>query len=901
MGLSPRSLGHALRLNFDAPRLRISRTEAGERALVFDGPVARERPPLEEGVVDEPRQEPQRGRFIDDPTEVGFRHGLVRAAREGFEHFSVDEPRAGELEAAFGPLERVRIPGDEGPLERAALRLTPEVRRQVLGGRMRFAASEWRAELRVAKLDDGSDNWAVVDQTGERQSEHIFANESGARVALQNMLADLPELGNIRMRPDGDFGGREPTRLAPKRPNADPRSAIGEARAGEDRFTEAFTETLDDADRQHIRTIGMDPDQVLSDESGEAADIAARLMLDHENSPAMAGTLAHLERMSLARRATKLAVASGAARKLKGSTPEAITREIREAWGETGPRMMDAGELVVVANRKDIPRDSLMGGDIPPGVGAVHVYGTTYVIADAITPARVRSLMLHEVGVHHGLEEMIGSRRFATLLRKVEARVSERQALADRGEIDASEDIWLIAHRMAERFSYDLEDLWEETVAYAVEMAELEFRNFPEQRDRTMLQRVLDAVKRWATITLGVGEITGRDLHTLASASLQRRGRLAGRDAQEPMGAQAWIAVGEVMKFARAAGFEGPDNPRAALAFLDTKRVERGGVLGAGADYRRPGSPRGPKEAGLGEMVAGNTLAVGAAAGAGGVALTEQGREERRAEYLRLEGERAASEERFRQQQAWMAEQKRLREALAARDLLALPAMAPEGVDVEARKAYVNEQLVAWVQTMTGADPEYMRRMLARESAYTWDAAADNPHSNAFGLAQFIPLTWAGELRRVGERYGIDVAGMSLKDIMRSQPLQDLRGDARYAGAIAGEHTVENVRLLRAALGREEISRGEAYVAHFMGASRGAELIRDAAMGLPAAATKRKYQREAGSNRHVFFEGERALSAREIVQEIEREFGADAIEISSPAAPEAGSPTPESGGPEADN
>lgn len=79
-------------------------------------------------------------------------------------------------------------------------------------------AGNWQAELRVARGSDG--NWSVVDQTGERQSEHIFETEAGARAALQNMQADLPEMGNIRTLPDGDFAGREPTRLAPDAPNA---------------------------------------------------------------------------------------------------------------------------------------------------------------------------------------------------------------------------------------------------------------------------------------------------------------------------------------------------------------------------------------------------------------------------------------------------------------------------------------------------------------------------------------------------------------------------------------------------------------------------------------------------------------------------------------------------------
>lgn len=67
---------------------------------------------------------------------------------------------------------------------------------------------------------DDAGNWFVADRTGERQSEHIFSNEIGARAALQNMRQGLPEMGEIRMLPDGDFGGREPTNLDRVQPNA---------------------------------------------------------------------------------------------------------------------------------------------------------------------------------------------------------------------------------------------------------------------------------------------------------------------------------------------------------------------------------------------------------------------------------------------------------------------------------------------------------------------------------------------------------------------------------------------------------------------------------------------------------------------------------------------------------
>lgn len=74
----------------------------------------------------------------------------------------------------------------------------------------------FEAGLNLRKDDAG--NWFVADSTGERQSEHIFANEMGARAALQNMRRGLPEMGEIRMLPDGDMAGRVPTRLEPNAP-----------------------------------------------------------------------------------------------------------------------------------------------------------------------------------------------------------------------------------------------------------------------------------------------------------------------------------------------------------------------------------------------------------------------------------------------------------------------------------------------------------------------------------------------------------------------------------------------------------------------------------------------------------------------------------------------------------
>ncbi len=153
--VSPRSLADAVRLHFEGPRLRLQRTEKGERALLFETARApRTAAPDLEGPA------PRRA-FMDDPGEVGFRRGLLRSAREGHDLFVIDEETRAPALERFAPIERVRVPTPDGAVERPALRLTPDVRRRVIGegpapllARARGAAAS--AALRFAPLREAA-------------------------------------------------------------------------------------------------------------------------------------------------------------------------------------------------------------------------------------------------------------------------------------------------------------------------------------------------------------------------------------------------------------------------------------------------------------------------------------------------------------------------------------------------------------------------------------------------------------------------------------------------------------------------------------------------------------------------------------------------------------------------
>ena len=77
------------------------------------------------------------------------------------------------------------------------------------------------------------------------------------------------------------------------------------------------------------------------------------------------------------------------------------------------------GILNIVNSVDEMPahiRDRLT----PNAVGA-HSEGKAWLRADAITPERIRSLALHEIGEHYGLEALIGERNYKDVLQSVAA------------------------------------------------------------------------------------------------------------------------------------------------------------------------------------------------------------------------------------------------------------------------------------------------------------------------------------------------------------------------------------------------------------------------------------------------------------------------------------------------
>ncbi|MCW5623572.1 MAG: hypothetical protein KIT73_02515, partial [Burkholderiales bacterium] len=184
---------------------------------------------------------------------------------------------------------------------------------------------------------------------------------------------------------------------------------------------------------------------------------------------------------------------------------EAILEAIRESWGEDTDALIKASRIQVVETADDLP------GVHPANVQAVAMPdGTTFVVAQNVKPEQIRGLILHEVGVHHGMPAILGPERWAKLLADFEAMV-----------LDAPDDapIWA-AWRKATQDTADLglspvqrqERVREEALAYLVQDA-------PES---TLVQRIIAAVKRWINALIGDRlKLTDADLREMAIASLR--------------------------------------------------------------------------------------------------------------------------------------------------------------------------------------------------------------------------------------------------------------------------------------------------------------------------------------------------------------------------------------------
>ena len=111
--------------------------------------------------------------------------------------------------------------------------------------------------------------------------------------------------------------------------------------------------------------------------------------------------------------------ARGAEAKPTGQTKETIMYRLKGMFGSGIDSLKERGILNIVNSVAELPKQiqEKIGLD---AIGA-HSEGKAYLIADRLAPEKIRSVILHEIGEHYGLEALIGERNYKDVLQSVMA------------------------------------------------------------------------------------------------------------------------------------------------------------------------------------------------------------------------------------------------------------------------------------------------------------------------------------------------------------------------------------------------------------------------------------------------------------------------------------------------
>lgn len=200
-------------------------------------------------------------------------------------------------------------------------------------------------------------------------------------------------------------------------------------------------------------------------------------------------------------------------------TTENLDLMLAESFGKDSARLLEAGQIRTVNRPSDMP-----GGPHPDDVkGMTAPDGTVYIVAQNVSPAEVQGIVLHEVGVHVGMEKMLGTEAFNDVLTQLDKAVMRGESWAQDARDAVPDDT-----------PSDL--IREEQLAYLVQ-------NAPEL---PLVKRIIAAVRAWAVRNFPEArarlQLTEADYRALASSAL----RFAARQTEQQTAVSPVYARGKV-------------------------------------------------------------------------------------------------------------------------------------------------------------------------------------------------------------------------------------------------------------------------------------------------------------------------------------------------------------------
>ena len=184
----------------------------------------------------------------------------------------------------------------------------------------------------------------------------------------------------------------------------------------------------------------------------------------------------------------------------QGGTVEGVTAEVHQAFSGKGKDLVDNGVVNVVKSASDLPARS--DGKPHPADAKGYFDGQrAYLVADNLAPGEASGVLLHEVGAHYGMEQMLGPQLYRQLLSEIEAKakagVAEFKDALDRIPADTPP-----------------ERVKDELLAYLVQ----------NQPELPLVQRIISQVKQFIYRVLGgrLIDLNADDIRMMAVAALKR-------------------------------------------------------------------------------------------------------------------------------------------------------------------------------------------------------------------------------------------------------------------------------------------------------------------------------------------------------------------------------------------
>lgn len=184
----------------------------------------------------------------------------------------------------------------------------------------------------------------------------------------------------------------------------------------------------------------------------------------------------------------------------QGGTVDGVTAEVHQAFNGKGKDLVDNGVVNVVKSVSDLPART--DGKPHPADAKGYFDGQrAYLVADNLRPGEASGVLLHEVGAHYGMEQMLGPQLYRQLLSEIEAKakagIAEFKDALDRIPADTPP-----------------ERVKDELLAYLVQ----------NQPELPLVQRIISQVKQFIYRVLGgrLIDLNADDIRMMAVASLKR-------------------------------------------------------------------------------------------------------------------------------------------------------------------------------------------------------------------------------------------------------------------------------------------------------------------------------------------------------------------------------------------